>query len=460
MTRAKAIDVNESSTPTFDLKGEPLRHDVLNKTDLVENSNKFFSLELQESRQGTFRVLTNYGRVGHAGVMDGRYFKTQYDAEAEYDRILRSKTSPKKGYVKVAVAKAAVGSEVARQKVLVTDLPKNAKVTSKVLSSSKLHKEIQTFVAQVYEDATEKLTQSYNVTISDQGVQTPLGALSQGQLDLGKTILKDIRKYLQDTPTPKQKSILIQLTGKYFSNIPRILPHRPDPEEVAILDVKKADAEEELLLLMQDVFDLKGEVTSDIDHKYEALKTQIGFLDPLSSEYQRIVSYVKKSESRHHDITVKINRIFQLDLQADSPRFNPSTISPVRELFHGTRNSNILGISTKGLMVAPKNVPSTGYMFGKGIYFADQSTKSTQYSVGRYTGGNGGKDNAFLFLADVAVGRMKEYQNSHYQDTAPQGYHSVKGVAGSSLLHNEYIVYNVNQARIRFVVDFTAKYKY
>jgi poly [ADP-ribose] polymerase len=129
----------------------------------------------------------------------------------------------------------------------------------------------------------------------------------------------------------------------------------------------------------------------------------------------------------------------------------------VKELFHGSRNANILGILTKGLLIAPANVPSTGYMFGRGLYFANRSTKSTQYSVGRYNGGNNGRDNAFLFLADVAVGKMKEYDSGHYQDYAPHGYDSVKGVAGRQLLHDEFIVYNVSQARIKYVVDFKLK---
>ncbi len=34
-----------------------------------------------------------------------------------------------------------------------------------------------------------------------------------------------------------------------------------------------------------------------------------------------------------------------------------------------------VGILSKGLLIAPPEAPVTGYMFGKGLYFADMVTK-------------------------------------------------------------------------------------
>ena len=42
-------------------------------------------------------------------------------------------------------------------------------------------------------------------------------------------------------------------------------------------------------------------------------------------------------------------------------------------LFHGSRISNMCGILSQGLRIAPPEAPVTGYMFGKGVYFADMS---------------------------------------------------------------------------------------
>jgi hypothetical protein len=45
-------------------------------------------------------------------------------------------------------------------------------------------------------------------------------------------------------------------------------------------------------------------------------------------------------------------------------------------LWHGSRLTNWVGIISQGLRIAPPEAPSTGYMFGKGVYFADMSSKS------------------------------------------------------------------------------------
>ena len=36
-------------------------------------------------------------------------------------------------------------------------------------------------------------------------------------------------------------------------------------------------------------------------------------------------------------------------------------------LWHGSRLTNFVGIISQGLRIAPKEAPSTGYMFGKGV---------------------------------------------------------------------------------------------
>jgi poly [ADP-ribose] polymerase len=48
-------------------------------------------------------------------------------------------------------------------------------------------------------------------------------------------------------------------------------------------------------------------------------------------------------------------------------------------LWHGSRLTNFVGILSQGLRIAPPEAPVTGYMFGKGVYFADMVTKSANY---------------------------------------------------------------------------------
>lgn len=43
-------------------------------------------------------------------------------------------------------------------------------------------------------------------------------------------------------------------------------------------------------------------------------------------------------------------------------------------LWHGSRTTNFAGILSQGLRIAPPEAPVNGYMFGKGVYFADVSS--------------------------------------------------------------------------------------
>jgi len=96
-------------------------------------------------------------------------------------------------------------------------------------------------------------------------------------------------------------------------------------------------------------------------------------------------------------------------------------------LWHGSRVTNVAGILSQGLRIAPAEAPVTGellpasaysfrrphtisknrllpsilgYMFGKGIYFADMVSKSANYCMTSKANPTG-----FLLLADVALGK-------------------------------------------------------
>ena len=46
-----------------------------------------------------------------------------------------------------------------------------------------------------------------------------------------------------------------------------------------------------------------------------------------------------------------------------------------------------VGILSEGLRIAPPSAPVTGYMFGKGVYFADMVSKSANYCFARCVAG-------------------------------------------------------------------------
>ena len=68
-------------------------------------------------------------------------------------------------------------------------------------------------------------------------------------------------------------------------------------------------------------------------------------------------------------------------------------------LWHGSRLTNYVGILSQGLRIAPPEAPVTGYMFGKGVYFADMCSKSANYCWTSPENNTG-----ILLLCDVALG--------------------------------------------------------
>jgi poly [ADP-ribose] polymerase len=77
-------------------------------------------------------------------------------------------------------------------------------------------------------------------------------------------------------------------------------------------------------------------------------------------------------------------------------------------LWHGSRLSNYVGILSEGLKIAPYEAPATGYMFGKGIYFADIVSKSANYC--RPKDGSEG----LMLLCEVALGEMSPKYSADY----------------------------------------------
>jgi poly [ADP-ribose] polymerase len=150
-------------------------------------------------------------------------------------------------------------------------------------------------------------------------------------------------------------------------------------------------------------------------------------------------------------------------------------------LWHGSAVTNFLGILTQGLKIAPPEAPATGYMFGKGLYFADHFAKSFSYCSAAP------KTNYFILLAEVVLGKSLEKFEADYITKLPNGYLSLKGIGREgpdmpqsvvldsgirvpcgplkkfeapedvyvSLSFNEYIVYDVSQVRIRYMVELT-----
>merc|ERR1719237_636909 len=156
-------------------------------------------------------------------------------------------------------------------------------------------------------------------------------------------------------------------------------------------------------------------------------------------------------------------------------------------LYHGSRLSNWAGILSQGLRIAPPEAPVTGYMFGKGVYFADMSSKAANYCFPSRSQPYG-----LLLVCEVSRGNAKELVAADPgADQLPKGLKSVSGLGrvapskmeklpgsddlllpmgpakntkvakmkGYTLNNNEFIVYDTRQIKMKFLAKIRFDFK-
>lgn len=446
-----------------------LKNIVLQCTDVKSNHNKFYSLELQENKNKEHRLFSHYGRTDDlttkgqsAGARECRYEQIHL-LEKEYGRIVSSKK--KKGYQEVNLASSKIGSHKAIGKTagIIDDKTiKAAEIKKTKKTKSSLHPSIVGLVENIYSHAGQELTKKVNVSITAKGFETPLGILTIGQVENGADILSEIRSSLKG----KKKNIE-DFSSKYYSTIPHRLGRNASDLKAAILDTEdKLTSAEELLQLMKDMLAVNKAggtnlfALSEVEAKYQALQTELSPYDD-----KEIKEYFISSQSQHHPYRLTVKNIFNVARLDEKTSFNPKNIGNVQNLFHGTKRQNIVGIMNRGLLlprqVRNMGVSTNGAMFGNGIYSSCHSTKSANYCYLDYS-----NSSFYMFVLNVALGKIKSYETAQPHLTEPpSGYDSVKGVASVSrytsgkLIHDEYMIYNTNQQKLAYCIEFTAKGK-
>lgn len=406
---------------------------LLNFASLGANSNKFYLAVLEEGiGANNYRVYTEYGRVAQGTPRkQARYFGSLYQARAEFDKIVRSKKA--KGYKEVETDSGATSSvqnvSVKANKPKQQDL---AKVKDKVLQ----------FIGGLYTYSTSYLVKS---------IQTPLGKLSANQVAKGLKVLDEIESELNRGATSSSWEFT-RLSDEFYSIIPFVFGRSVDVTRMRIDDYQKLNDRKDLLGVMSSVVKVQDSLEKTLEEKYKALNIKLKYLSTRTKKHKELVDMVLNTKSHHHHINFNVTNIFEVENMTGYDSFNPLKVS-TKMLFHGTRNENILNILQQGLLTKPKSAVHTGSMFGSGIYTASQSSKSANYCSGFGTVKN---DKYYLFVCEVATGRIKDYDTAQpHLTAAPKGYNSVRGVKGRSLLHDEYIVYHANQVKIKYIIEFT-----
>ncbi len=455
--KVKSWKSGASGEPKFSSKFKIIRKAVLQKTDISNNNNKYYAIELHKASK-KFRVFTHYGRTDdlntnpNAGIRESRYCSSESEAATVYDSIYKQKTGARKGYQQVHLASSKIGSQQAQgqscgeidDKTL-TKMKKKTK--SKAVPS--IDKPIADLVSYLYNEAVTTLTTMVNASITANGIETPLGVLTIGQVETGQAILDKIA--IAVNKSRRNKKELSALSGQFYTAIPHRLGRSRQAVEDAVITTANAALEKnDTLQLMRDMLNINADsnvlMSSEIVQKYEALHCDIGCLD--KAEFNRIKKYVAKTGRG----MIRIKNIWKASRSDEQKSFN-AKIGNDKLLFHGSSVSNWVGILSRGILL-PKAVVKLGVRrtdagwLGCGIYFGDDIQTSCAYAH------CGKRNTKFIGIARVALGKVKKYRKITYGlISPPKGFNSCHGVKGSGFADDEFVVYKQNQQALEYLVE-------
>ena len=458
----------EAGEPSFPADFVVNKKAVLQVTDITNNNNKYYAIELHTGKN-KFRVYTHYGRTDdletnpRAGKRECRYVDTLGEAEALYASIFKEKTGPRKGYKEVNLASSKIGSAKAvGQSCGTIDDGTLKKIAEKdggkktVIAKPTLSPALQEIVDYLYAEAVNALTTTVNVSITANGIETPLGVLTLGQIEKGQGILDQIAGILNKGGTAS-KNALVELSGDFYTTIPaKIGRSREAVAEAVIKDGTSLSAKNDTLQLMRDMLNVNGDqnvlISPEIEKKYKALNCTIEPLTANDASFKQMKHYIESSATRYNKVTVK--NIWKISRPDELKTFRKE-VGNIKQLFHGSAVKNWVGILSRGLLL-PKVVVTLGVKrtdagwLGSGIYFGSEACTTLIYAH------PGRRSTRFMTVADVALGKVKQYRKITYDlSKPPDGFDSCHGVAGSEFSDNELVVYDNRQQKLEYLVEYT-----
>merc|ERR1712029_1093503 len=199
----------------------------------------------------------------------------------------------------------------------------------------------------------------------------------------------------------------------------------------------------------------------------------MGLLPSSAKEFKAIAKYYECTKPGKGS---RLLKVFSLDRAGEKTRMAAhKKLGNRRLLWHGTSPAVVAAILKSGLRI----MPHSGGRVGKGIYLADQHQKSVAYT-------RSARGTTIMFLVEAALGNAHEiFTDDPILKAAPKGFDSVLakgrkappnekglGIDGksvavpsgkpqvvpsakkSSFYHNEFLLYQESQHRIRYVLSF------
>lgn len=450
---------------------------MLVKTDAKANNNKFYEMTMDASSI----VIARYGRVGSDGTKTnvGRGFGAMRQKAMEKFR---------KGYVPVETVTntdsvhANVKNNMLLDCAIKEIIPSKAKKSEKEMLCKLINMLVSTNQHQIADFSGGA------IQIDDSGlVKTAVGVVSLKSIHAARKTLDKLSNLDVNNNAVEQE--FIDLLNHYLMLIPQKVNHSRGwhlsffkqhsfAQQYEFLDQLEKSVEMYEDVLAQEQKN-KSSFNSD-DNMPKVFNTQLQLVTN-----KKVINKIKSYFDDNKNVAHGSSKLQLLNVYEIVGLYNNEQLTVfdklakekgnVQEYWHGSRNYNLLSILKNGLIIPKSNSFNvTGRMFGDGVYFSNQSTKSLNYSQGYWDRGRGIDNNCFMFLADVIMGKV--YEASHKQAKLDcknnrktkvypvKGYDSViarggvKNVTHSgdicSLSNDEMIVFDLGQIKLKYLCEF------
>eukprot|EP00731_Ephydatia_muelleri_P032016 Em0023g523a len=441
---------------------------TLNQTQLRTNNNKFYILQLlEEDGKKAYSTWFRWGRVGKTGQSSLTDHGSDLEAAKDcFRKKFLDKTQnnweEKDNFVKHPSKYDLVAVDFEAEDEPDAGGTEATPSASASVPPSKLDSRVQSLVelicdVRAMEDLVREMKYDSN--------KAPLGKLSADQIKSGYAT--HLYAHVRTSTTRIPHCFGMQRP-------PLIKTKEEVKEKMALLE-----ALGDIQIALKMLGNKREEKENPVDQHYHGLHCSITPLEHSDKVFSLVEKYVRQTHGKTHtQYTLQVLDVYALEREGEEEVF--ADVGNRQLLWHGSRLTNWVGILSQGLRIAPPEAPSTGYMFGKGIYFADISSKSANYCFATPT-----KDEGLLLLCEVALGNTHDLVAADYDASKlPNGKHSTKGLgrmvpdptqtvklsdgcevplgtpidtgltnkSGYTLNYNEFVVYDMKQVKMRYLV--------
>uniref|UniRef100_A0A158P5W0 Poly [ADP-ribose] polymerase n=1 Tax=Angiostrongylus cantonensis TaxID=6313 RepID=A0A158P5W0_ANGCA len=337
-------------------------------------------------------------------------------------------------------------------------------------SKTKLHSAIKDIILMVFDmEQMEGAMLGYQLDLD----KMPLGKLSKKQITTAYSVLTELQSILSEKLDADK---VLDASNRFYT----LIPHNFGMEKPPLLDSlqlikEKCDMLSSLLEIQIAYEVISGQQDGEavdrdpVDVNYEKLKCEMEVVDPESSEFEIIKTYMANTRGATHTlfdlsivdvtfISILVHTVIRVNRAGEKDKFK-AELGNRRLLWHGSSTTNYGGILSQGLRIAPPEAPATGYMFGKGVYFADLVSKSANYckvkeelhaidhSLKSLKTFNSVQGCGIVVVFSLGIGKTEPNPISTIE--SEEGYSVPLGKPvkadkgdGSSLLYNEYGLYS------------------